>query len=351
MNIDLKKFHGQYGKMPFPDNTDAPSRTIMATQFAVSRESIVVRDPRRTNMLRRLTPRECASLQGYPITYQFWGDSVGSRYKLIGNSVPVGLSRDIASAILRERGINVRARPKVTASITEKPAKLELPPRKKHILHRNFHRHPVLSMRKGCRVELDNTGRYSGHRSDFPLISGLKHDCRWDAILHAGIGRPRWKYELVESNTINGALSQANLDEEEERALFKKVKSLHGRVPDASSLLIAHMHPNESDWSVSTDGVERPRWLLDVVDEIRISTVGNSSELVKCDEFIEICPPKGLPRDVVVAAFILYWMCREINCCTCWALAHRRASLDGRHFHDAECKGVLSADFPMSATS
>jgi DNA-cytosine methyltransferase len=346
MNIDLKKCHRQYGKMPFPDNPDSPSRTIMAAQFAVSRESIIVRDSARKNAYRRLTPRECASLQGYPITYQFWGGSVGSQFRLIGNSVPVGTSRDIAAAILRKEGARVRVRPRLVIGMSGKSPQPRLPPRTKHVLHRNFHWHPVMSMRRGCRVDLDNTGRYVEHKSDFPRVSGLKHACRWDAVLHAGIGRPRWKYELVTSKAIKGAISAVDLGKEEEHRLLKKVMSLHGNVPDASSLLAAHMHPDQNHWRVSMDGVERPRSLLDKVDEIRKTTVGDSSELVECQEFIGICPPKGLPRDVIVASFILYWMCREINCCTNWALTNKRMPSAVYPSGHAVCMGVLSTEFP-----
>lgn len=85
MNRDAKAFHPVYNRMSFPDRLDKPSRTVTATCTRVSRESIVIREGRR---FRRLSIRERASVQGFPITYQFYGRSHASRQKMIGNALP-----------------------------------------------------------------------------------------------------------------------------------------------------------------------------------------------------------------------------------------------------------------------
>ncbi len=48
---------------------------------------------------RYLTPRECASLQSFPIDFEFIGTQ-GAIYKQIGNAVPVKLAEAIASSII-----------------------------------------------------------------------------------------------------------------------------------------------------------------------------------------------------------------------------------------------------------
>jgi DNA (cytosine-5)-methyltransferase 1 len=87
MNREAKRFHPVYNDMPFPDPMDRPSRTVTATCTRVSRESIVIAadDPQ---SVRRLTVRERATLQSFPITYQFYGNSHSQKVKMIGNAVP-----------------------------------------------------------------------------------------------------------------------------------------------------------------------------------------------------------------------------------------------------------------------
>ena len=56
--------------MKFPDDLDRPSRTVMATQFNASRETMAVETRYKgETRYRKPTVRESASLQTYPITY------------------------------------------------------------------------------------------------------------------------------------------------------------------------------------------------------------------------------------------------------------------------------------------
>ena len=68
-------------------NWDRPSDTITATspEIHVNRE-------------RRLSPRECAMLQTFPMDYKFIG-SLNVVYRQIGNAVPVKLAEQIAKGI------------------------------------------------------------------------------------------------------------------------------------------------------------------------------------------------------------------------------------------------------------
>ena len=87
MNREAKRFHAVYNDMPFPDALDRPSRTVTATCTRVSRESIVV-PADDVQSVRRLTVRERATLQTFPIAYQFYGKSYSQKVKMIGNAVP-----------------------------------------------------------------------------------------------------------------------------------------------------------------------------------------------------------------------------------------------------------------------
>ena len=111
-NKKQKVAHACYGKMKFPDDLDRPSRTVMATQFNASRETMVIETRYNGKVrYRKPTVRECASLQCYPLTYKFPGKTLATKYKLVGNSVPVKLSSAIAKAILKEEGLAIPRRP------------------------------------------------------------------------------------------------------------------------------------------------------------------------------------------------------------------------------------------------
>lgn len=100
MNREMKTFHPVYNNMAFPDNERRPARTVTATCTRVSRESIVIAAPESRHGFRRLTVRERASLQSFPITYQFYGDTHAQKLKMVGNAVPPLLTFYIAQAML-----------------------------------------------------------------------------------------------------------------------------------------------------------------------------------------------------------------------------------------------------------
>lgn len=111
-NKKQKVAHAYYGRMKFPDDLDRPSRTVMATQFNASRETMVIETKfKGKTRYRKPTVRECASLQCYPLTYSFPGRTLATKYRLVGNSVPVMLSVAIAKAILKEEGLKIPEKP------------------------------------------------------------------------------------------------------------------------------------------------------------------------------------------------------------------------------------------------
>lgn len=101
INRSVKELHPVYNAMSFPDRLDRPSRTITSTYTRVSREGIIISDPRNAGLYRRLTLRERACLQGFPITFQFFAPSYGQKETMIGNAVPPPFAYYAAQAILR----------------------------------------------------------------------------------------------------------------------------------------------------------------------------------------------------------------------------------------------------------
>jgi DNA (cytosine-5)-methyltransferase 1 len=101
MNREAKTFHPIYNNMSFPDRLDKPVRTITATCTRVSRESVVVESQDATGRFRRLTVRERASLQGFPVTFQFYGKTYQQKVKMVGNAIPPLFTFYLAQAMRR----------------------------------------------------------------------------------------------------------------------------------------------------------------------------------------------------------------------------------------------------------
>lgn len=77
-------------------NWDRPSDTITATSPEIH-----------VNKERRLSARECAMLQTFPMDYEFVG-SLNTVYRQIGNAVPVKLAEQIASGIYKSLENNTK---------------------------------------------------------------------------------------------------------------------------------------------------------------------------------------------------------------------------------------------------
>jgi DNA (cytosine-5)-methyltransferase 1 len=161
INRAAKVTHPVYNSMPFPDPLDRSVRTITATCTRVSRESIIIETPGAADTFRRLTVRERASLQGFPITFQFYGGSYAQKLRMVGNAIPPAFSFLVAQAFM---GREPEALPtlKVAAADLTSPT----PPPTKTIpdqpgatypLNRNF-RFAITSLRlkSGVRFELVN---------------------------------------------------------------------------------------------------------------------------------------------------------------------------------------------------
>ncbi|MBU8919098.1 DNA cytosine methyltransferase [Bacillus sp. FJAT-29953] len=94
-----KRDKGYMGKMAFPENINNPSRTIMATMSSSSRESIIYGIEGTVNRYRNPTIREIAAIMSFPLDYNFYGDSILTKYRLVGNAVPPKLSFAFAKEI------------------------------------------------------------------------------------------------------------------------------------------------------------------------------------------------------------------------------------------------------------
>lgn len=97
--IPRKKPNGQSymyseGAMSFPDNLDAPARTMLTSESGLSRMSHVIEDYK-TKKYRLLTPIECERINGFPDNWTNTGMTDKKRYFMMGNALVVGIVNKI----------------------------------------------------------------------------------------------------------------------------------------------------------------------------------------------------------------------------------------------------------------
>ena len=208
MNREAKEFHPVYNNMAFPDPLDEASRTVTATCTRVSRESIVIADPNATGSYRRLTIRERASLQGFPITYQFYARSFSEKAKMVGNAIPPTFTYLVAMAA---RGVPSDRLPSFGEAgknlvLPARPAPITLPDKegRSYPENRRFCAAlPGLRFKSGMRFELSN--QFVDGVVDWRVrfFFGSSKDIR-EVDLDGSIGR-----ELRRAPLIGAALAEA----------------------------------------------------------------------------------------------------------------------------------------------
>lgn len=280
----MKVDHGYMGKMSFPENIDRPSRTIMATRSASTREAMILENK---NGYRMPTIREVATFMSFPITYQFEGNNENVKYKLVGNAVCCKLSNALAKAMLKAKGVKAPTSfiplPDVKSTVDLTGTKLApKQPQPRHP-HAKFALHvPGLKLR-GVRAELSNKN------SDFS-----KNKLRWEATIHFGSGAAA-KSVTVPASIISQALSKT----EGFSTLRKAAASIKKRT-DVGVLQDLHVNRANSSRMLS------PEMLL---DEVRRAVDASYPEKTHGDTGMTV-PERVFGRDeipvrVLAAAYTL----------------------------------------------
>lgn len=106
--LDAKQNHPFMGKMSFPEDENNPSRTIMATRSASTREALIYKSEYNRSgdgEYRLPTIREIATLMGFPYTYRFSG-AENNKWRQIGNAVCPHMSAVFAKGVRKSMGLN-----------------------------------------------------------------------------------------------------------------------------------------------------------------------------------------------------------------------------------------------------
>lgn len=95
---DGTPYYYSEGAMPFPDNLDAPARTMLTSEGGVSRTTHVIEDYK-TKKPRLLTPIECERINGFPDNWTNTGMTEKKRNFMMGNALVVGVIEKIGEEI------------------------------------------------------------------------------------------------------------------------------------------------------------------------------------------------------------------------------------------------------------
>ncbi len=281
INAANKTLHPVYNSMPFPDRLDRSSRTVTATCTRVSRESIIIKRQNGAGY-RRLTVRERATLQGFPINFQFFGETYSQKQKMAGNALPPLFSFYVAQAI---QGI----KPEQLVKPSEAAARFSAPdtrptvtkpdaPGWQYPQHRTFRfAIPTLRLKSGVRFELVN---------EFE-----EEIAQWRVRFHFG-----------SSKSIHTLSLEPSLSDHLQSKLSKKVRDAIGpKLTELRTyLLAADISRMQDVWSHRGPGGTRP---FSVLDELT-RTGGNVCEMLENEksEHREILIADALARELGNAA-------------------------------------------------
>lgn len=172
--------HPYMGKMSFPENEEKPSRTIMATRSASTREAIIYKSELgRTGDGEYRTPtiREAAAMMGFPLDYEFYGDE-SKKWRQVGNAVCVPLSLSLAREIATRLGLKTTGPEEVEKDLSsvifldsQVPLPFNRPPKRNP--KALFRMHPIKS--GNMTVDLTNRSKEVGDG--------------WGVVAHAGTGK------------------------------------------------------------------------------------------------------------------------------------------------------------------
>lgn len=268
--LKAKTRHPYMGYLPFPDPLDRPARTVVATQLG--RETIVIRDMANgEEVFRRLTVRECATLQTFPITFQFYGGSYGKRYSLVGNAVPPKLSYAIGLEVRNQEKLPKLEEPQVQKSVTSRSPVLGTAyssSRRRKIMRpdRKFAELIPGKEVRGCRSELDNKG--AENYGEPSRSESSPHVVKWAARLYVGEGRGVKSSIVTLEDAVHELVSASpNLVPQEILIDFLDClnSNFHTTIPDAATLQSYWVEDREEGGP--TDLVEKMSCLIDKVFE------------------------------------------------------------------------------------
>ncbi|WP_210619062.1 DNA cytosine methyltransferase [Mammaliicoccus lentus] len=280
---------GYMGKMSFPENINKPSRTIMATLSAQSRESMIFNLENEVNRYRFPTIREVATLMSFPIDFRFYGESDSTKYKLIGNAVAPKFAYEVALLLKNELGNHSKSdkfKSKKSFNNTVPFKNLngivfELKKEKAKKFQTKFSHHIPYLIIKAFRVNLENKFDEQGNVG-------------WDAKIKYSQGKNAKEYKNI-------SLDITNFTEKELISIREFLLNLKNNVNSAKDLQINYC-------KISDDRIDYgPEELLQTVRDFIINS--NINEELINNYQVE----KKIPKKIIAAYYILSIIVKEMG--------------------------------------
>lgn len=254
INSASKQLHPIYNTMPFPDQLNRSVRTVTATCTRVSRESIIIETSAGSGKYRRLSVRERASAQGFPISYQFYGTSYSEKLKMVGNAIPPLFAYFIGHALRKTRQASVPKLTRLTGRLTTPEKSKNTPPHKPGFRYRKDRSFqfcvPSLRLKSGVRFELNNGIRQGFIDWHVMLVFGTSKSIR-----HL---RPRSSVE----SAITSILPKASA--------ISVTKLIDRQKVELNRVDVQNL---QAVWSHSGPGSTRPFMVLDLLDEFAVDLI------------------------------------------------------------------------------
>jgi len=257
INRANKTTHVIYNAMPFPDPLNRSVRTITATCTRVSRESVVIPAEEAKTGFRRLTLRERACLQGFPVTFQFYGASYSQKLRMIGNAVPPAFSY-LMGHVLNDCDVDGVPDLKVASqNLTRpKPKPKDTPPD-----------------RVGAHYPAKRSFRFA--IPSLQLKSGVRFELRNDTSTKA----IDWRIDFYfgTSKEIKGLRLDANLNQQLTTAMTEELaEAVSLQMDQARAFVVSADIANmQTVWTHKGPGGTRPFMLLDFLDEVGSQLIEN----------------------------------------------------------------------------
>ncbi|MGP4951572.1 DNA cytosine methyltransferase [Psychrobacter sp. T6-1] len=287
-----KQNHPYMGKMSFPENIDNPSRTVIATKIANSRESMIYKtelEREGDGEYRLPTVREAAIIMGFPITFQFIG-SESAKWRLVGNAVCCAVSRALAITVLESYRLS-----KLKDMVLIKTPNLEGVNNLNKYNKKEFNSPPI--KKKGARFRRHpmKDGNLTVTLSNYDIESSSKTLNKWFTSIQYGTGKG-FPIQKIDDNYFENIITVIKKIDKGSEFIKKVDEYLVPRV--ANKVIMQKMYENQSP-------IERywqPEKLVDEVAKLIYQNIGSNKTYIQ-DDLVIFTEKKAVP---VVQLFALY---------------------------------------------
>jgi site-specific DNA-cytosine methylase len=261
-----KEDHSFYGRMQFPDDPDDASRTVLATNRRVARETLVMAEataPDGASRYRKPTIREIASIQGFPITYQFTGGSQARKWRRVGDAVPPTMAYRVGRAVREAMGHDTPEAPIVRTDTPHPEMDLNERDsggtgRRRLSIARNLRHHVPADSKLAFRVDLETDKESQPpHPLDGAAAASLTHPVEFQVKLYRGysddLESTMVDMELA-MELLDGLLEDRPADEPATRRTIERfLEELGPSIPDATTLQAIRSRRHARDEPIEYD--------------------------------------------------------------------------------------------------